>query len=96
MTTIFRNNTTELYMVDFKMSNPSVFSMPAGDVGMLVGAEIRKETMDDARDPNINGTIPYSTVPEAATKLLSLTYQIFQIVAHHQIPMVIEQLHPCL
>ena len=68
MTTIFRNNTTELYMVDFKMSNPSVFSMPAGDVGMLVGAEIRKETMDDARDPNINGTIPYSTVPEAANQ----------------------------
>ena len=55
-------------MVDFKMSNPSVFSMPAGDVGMLVGAEIRKETMDDARDPNINGTIAYTTVPEAANQ----------------------------
>ena len=68
MTTIFRNNTTELYMVDFKMSNPSVYSMPAGDVGMLVGAEIRKETMDDIRDPNINGTIVYSTVPEAANQ----------------------------
>jgi iron complex outermembrane receptor protein len=65
MTTIYRNNTTELYMVDFKMSNPSVYSLPAGDVGMLVGAEIRKETMDDARDPNIDGTIAYSTVPEA-------------------------------
>ena len=65
MTTIYRNNTTELYMVDFKMSNPSVYSLPAGDVGMLVGAEIRKETMDDARDPNIDGTIVYSTVPEA-------------------------------
>ena len=68
MMTIFRNNTTELYMVDFKMSNPSVFTMPAGDVGMLVGAELRKETMDDARDPNINGTIAYSTVPEAANQ----------------------------
>lgn len=65
MTSIYRNNTTELYMVDFKMSNPSVYSLPAGDVGMLVGAEIRKETMDDARDPNIDGTIVYSTVPEA-------------------------------
>ena len=50
MTTIFRNNTTELYMVDFKMSNPSVYTLPAGDVGMLVGAEIRTETMDDSRD----------------------------------------------
>jgi outer membrane receptor protein involved in Fe transport len=35
---------------------------------MLVGAELRKETMDDARDPNINGTIAYSTVPEAANQ----------------------------
>ena len=61
MTTIFRNNTTELFMIDFKMSNPSVFSLPAGDIAMLVGAEVRKETMDDARDPNIDGTIKYST-----------------------------------
>ncbi|MDC1443300.1 TonB-dependent receptor [Gammaproteobacteria bacterium] len=68
MTTIFRNNTTELFMVDFKMSNPSVYQLPAGDVGMLVGAEFRSETMDDARDPNINGTITYSTVPEAANQ----------------------------
>ena len=68
MTTIFRNNTTELYMVDFKMSNPSVYTLPAGDIGMLVGAEIRSETMDDSRDPNINGTITYSTVPEAANQ----------------------------
>jgi iron complex outermembrane recepter protein len=68
MTTIFRNNTTELYMVDFKMSNPSVFTLPAGDVGMLVGAEIRKETMDDARDPNVNGEIAYSTVALAANQ----------------------------
>ena len=32
------------------MTNDAVFPVPAGDVGMLVGAEIRKETMDDARD----------------------------------------------
>jgi outer membrane receptor protein involved in Fe transport len=55
-------------MVDFKMSNPSVYTLPAGDVGMLVGAEIRSETMDDSRDPNVNGTITYSTVPEAANQ----------------------------
>ena len=53
---IFRNNTTDLYMADIKMSNPSVYSMPAGDVGVLVGAEIRAESMEDLRDPRINGT----------------------------------------
>ena len=65
---IFRNNTTELFSADIKMTNDSVFSMPAGDVGMLVGAEVRKETMDDARDPRINGTIVYSTPPQAANQ----------------------------
>ena len=65
---IFRNNTTELFSADMKMTNDSVFSMPAGDVGMLVGAEVRKETMDDARDPRINGTIVYSTPPQAANQ----------------------------
>ena len=62
MMTIFRNNSSHLYMWDFKMSNPSVFSLPAGDVGMLFGAEIRSEKMNDERDPNINGTIPWTTV----------------------------------
>ena len=56
---IFRNNTTDLYMADIKMSNPSVYSMPAGDVGVLVGAEIRAESMEDLRDPRINGTFVY-------------------------------------
>ena len=65
---IFRNNTTELFSADLKMTNDSVFSMPAGDVGMLVGAEVRKETMDDARDPRINGTIVYSTPPQASNQ----------------------------
>ena len=59
MTTIFRNNKTDLYMIDFKMSNPSVYSLPAGDVAMLVGAEVRKESMEDLRDPNIDGTVFY-------------------------------------
>ena len=55
-------------MVDFGLSNPCVYTLPAGDIGMLVGAEIRSETMDDSRDPNINGTITYSTVPEASNQ----------------------------
>ena len=63
MTTIFRNNYSELFMADFKISTPNLFSMPAGDVAALFGFEIRDESMEDVRDPNINGTIPY-TVPE--------------------------------
>ena len=73
MTTIFRNNKTDLYMVDFKMSNPSVYSLPAGDVAMLVGAEIRKESMEDQRDPNIDGTIQYTT-PSIAKNQTTFPY----------------------
>ena len=40
---IFRGNTTSLHMWDFKMTNPNVYELPAGPVGMLIGAEIRKE-----------------------------------------------------
>ena len=59
---IVRDNTTSLYMWDFKMSNPNIFEMPAGPVAMLIGSEIRKESYTDGRDPRINGEIPY-TVP---------------------------------
>ena len=59
---IFRGNTTSLHMWDFKMTNPNIYELPAGPVGMLLGTEIRKEAYTDDRDPRINGTIPY-TVP---------------------------------
>ena len=73
MTTIFRNNETDLQMVDFKMSNPSVYSLPAGDIAMLVGAEVRKESMVDQRDPNIDGTIRYTT-PALASNQATFPY----------------------
>jgi iron complex outermembrane receptor protein len=59
---IVRGNTTQLYMFDFKMSNPNVYDMPAGPVGMLIGTEVRKERYTDDRDPRINGEQRY-TVP---------------------------------
>ena len=50
------------------MSNPSLYSMPAGDIAVLIGAEVRAESMEDLRDPRINGQIKYSTPPEAANQ----------------------------
>ena len=64
--TIFRDNQSDLFMWDFKMTNPSIFSTRAGDAGMLVGTEIRKESMSDLRDPRINGTIKWTT-PDGRT-----------------------------
>ena len=57
---IYRKNSSKLSLVDFKMSNPEVFNLPAGPVGVLVGAEIRKEQLEDLRDPRINGTIQWN------------------------------------
>ena len=66
LTSIYRDNTTELMLVDLKLSNPNVYSLPAGDVGMLVGLEVRKESHDDRRDPNVDGTIRYTVPVESA------------------------------
>lgn len=60
--TIVRENSTSMYMWDFKMSNNDVFEMPGGSAAMLIGGEIRKESYQDIRDPRISGLITY-TVP---------------------------------
>ncbi len=62
LTTIYRINTTDLYLFDFKISTPDLFELPAGSVGMLIGFETRKESYTDERDPRMNGTEKY-TVP---------------------------------
>lgn len=60
LVSIFRKNTSDLHMWDFKMSKPDVFQVPAGPVGMLIGGEVRREKLDDERDPRINGTIAWT------------------------------------
>jgi len=62
LTTIFRTNTTSLYMLDFKISTGDLFELPAGSVSLLMGAEWRRERYTDFRDPRMNGDITY-TVP---------------------------------
>ena len=59
---IFRENTTELFLIDFKLSNNNIYDLPAGPVGALVGFETRDEEYTDERDPRLDGTIVY-TVP---------------------------------
>jgi len=56
---IFRENTTNLFLIDFKLSNNNLFEMPAGPVGALIGFEARDEEYTDGRDPRIDGTMPY-------------------------------------
>lgn len=56
---VYRHNETTLKMVDLKVSKNDLFELPAGPVGMLVGAEYRKEAFVDDRDPRLDGTINY-------------------------------------
>jgi len=54
---VYRKDTSRLASIDYKISNPEVFELPAGPVGMLVGFEYRKESYTDDRDPLLDGTI---------------------------------------
>jgi len=55
-----RRNETKLTMIDFKVSNGELFNLPAGPVGLLIGAEWRKESFDDDRDDRLDGTIQFT------------------------------------
>jgi outer membrane receptor protein involved in Fe transport len=58
---VYRKDTSSLRSWDFKMSNPSIATLPAGDVGALVGFEWRKEEYEDNRDPLLDGTVVFPT-----------------------------------
>lgn len=53
---VTRIDVSSLAMFDVKLSNPEVFNLPAGPVGMLVGAEWRQEEYSDDRSPYLDGT----------------------------------------
>jgi outer membrane receptor protein involved in Fe transport len=59
---VYRQNKTDLKMVDFKLSKAELFNLPAGPVGFLFGAEYRKESFSDDRDPRLDGTITFTDV----------------------------------
>lgn len=54
-----RNSRTSMALWDLKLSNADVFSLPAGDVGIAAGIELRRETFRDRRDPHQSGEIAY-------------------------------------
>jgi iron complex outermembrane receptor protein len=55
-----RESDTSLTLVDFKISNPDVFSLPAGNVGMAVGVEWREEDFTENRDSRSDGSITFT------------------------------------
>ena len=57
---VYRRSETDLKLIDFKLSNPELFNLPAGPVAFLLGAEYREESFKDNRDPRLDGTIVFT------------------------------------
>ncbi|MFT3763589.1 MAG: TonB-dependent receptor [Pseudoxanthomonas sp.] len=66
---LVRKSRTTLAMADFKMSRPDLFDLPAGAVGIAFGVEARRETQQDDRDANLNGTITFTDMVSGETNL---------------------------
>ncbi|MGB1261810.1 MAG: TonB-dependent receptor domain-containing protein [Cognaticolwellia sp.] len=60
MVNVNRDAKTSLASIDFKISNGALWSLPAGDVGIAMGVEFRRETFEDDRDPLLDGTISFT------------------------------------
>ncbi len=73
-----RDVTTLLTAVDFRASRSDVFSLPAGDVGIAVGAEFRREELNEDNSSIFDGSMPYidplnqGLAPGEVTNLSSL------------------------
>jgi len=57
---VSRVGTTRLTLADFKVSNPSLFELPGGDIGAAAGVEWRNEFFADDRDDRLDGTITFT------------------------------------
>lgn len=57
---VHRVGTTTLGTLDFRISTPELFSLPAGQVGFASGVEARRDTYRDDRDARLDGTTTYT------------------------------------
>lgn len=64
-----RFSRTTLALADFKMSRNDLFALPAGPVGVALGAEFRRETQYDDRDENLDGTFTFVDAVTGDTNL---------------------------
>lgn len=67
--TAIRNTYSTLGLWDFKVSKNDLFALPAGNIGIASGVEVRHEFMSDNRDPTVDGTIPFVDSVTGATNI---------------------------
>lgn len=68
-----RADRTSLALADIKLSRNDLFTLPGGQVGVAVGAELRHETQEDKRDPRVNGSLPFFDAVTGLTQPSSAT-----------------------
>lgn len=56
---VYRRGRTSLTLADVKFVNQSILNAPAGAIGLVLGAEWRRESYTDDRDDRLDGTIPF-------------------------------------
>ncbi|GAA4042314.1 TonB-dependent receptor [Sphingomonas rosea] len=54
-----RRSKTTLAMWDLRASRSRLFALPAGNVGLALGVEVRRETQRDDRDAAVDGSSPF-------------------------------------
>ena len=57
---IVRDSVNTLATWDLRVSTPDLLTLPGGDVGFGWGVEWRRETIDDDRDPRLDGSTPFT------------------------------------
>lgn len=62
-----RRSKTTLAMGDLRLSRPDLFTLPAGEAGAAFGIEARRETQEDDRDENLDGTFTFVDAVTGAT-----------------------------
>ncbi|NNE35723.1 MAG: TonB-dependent receptor, partial [Rhodothermales bacterium] len=68
---VYRKDSSDLKMIDLKLTNAELFQMSAGPVGFLAGMEFRAESFDDNRDPRLDGTLAYTSYEGATFPIVS-------------------------
>lgn len=68
-----RTAETELFTYDLRVNNPDVATLFGNPVGIAFGAEARKETYLDDRDPRIDGTIRFDQTNQGESDIIGVS-----------------------
>lgn len=68
-----RVSRTTLALADFKLSRNDLMQTWAGPLGVAMGVEVRRETQEDDRDENLDGTITFTDSVTGETNLSNVS-----------------------